>query len=125
MRAWPTPPRSIWASPSSQKAGGGRWAPAWWSPARPAATPSGSSPPTRSPTGKLNFNPVEDLTHISRYGAYLYGLVVRSDSPWKTIQEFIQYSKQNPKKISFGSPDVGTPPHLAMEELAILAGGVQ
>lgn len=85
---------------------------------------------TASPTiayhmGKLNFNPVEDLTHISRYGAYLYGLVVRSDSPWKTIQEFIQYSKQNPQKVSFGSPGMGTPPHLAMEELAILAGGVQ
>src|SRR5512137_2314098 len=45
---------------------------------------------TASPTiayhmGKLNFNPVEDLTHISRYGVYLYGLVVRSDSPWQTI----------------------------------------
>jgi len=85
---------------------------------------------TASPTiayhmGKLNFNPVEDLTPISRYGTYLYGLVVRSDSPWQTIQEFIQYSKQNPQKVSFGSPGVGTPPHLAMEELAILAGGVQ
>jgi len=85
---------------------------------------------TASPTiayhmGKLNFNPVEDLTHISRYGVYLYGLVVRSDSPWQTIQEFIRYSKQNPQKVSFGSPGVGTPPHLAMEELAILAGGVQ
>jgi tripartite-type tricarboxylate transporter receptor subunit TctC len=85
---------------------------------------------TASPTiayhmGKLNFNPVEDLTHVTRYGAYLYGLVVRSDSPWKTIQEFIQYSKENPQKVSFGSPGVGTPPHLAMEELAILAGGIQ
>jgi tripartite-type tricarboxylate transporter receptor subunit TctC len=85
---------------------------------------------TASPTiayhmGKLNFNPVEDLTPITRYGAYLYGLVVRADSPWQTIQDFIQYSKQNPQKVSFGSPGVGTPPHLAMEELAILAGGVQ
>jgi len=43
---------------------------------------------TASPTiayhmGKLNFNPVEDLTPIVRYGVYLYGLVVRSDSPWQ------------------------------------------
>lgn len=85
---------------------------------------------TASPTiayhmGKLNFNPVEELTHIVRYGAYLYGLVVRSDSSWRTIQEFIQYSAQNPQKISYGSPGVGTPPHLAMEELATLAGGIQ
>ena len=85
---------------------------------------------TASPTiayhmGKLNFNPVEELTHIARYGLYLYGLVVRSDSPWRTIQEFIQYTGQNPQKVSYGSPGVGTPPHLAMEELAILAGGIQ
>jgi len=85
---------------------------------------------TASPTiayhmGKLNFNPVEDLTPIVRYGVYLYGLVVRSDSPWQTVQEFIQYSRQNPQKVSFGSPGVGTPPHLAMEELAVLAGGIQ
>jgi tripartite-type tricarboxylate transporter receptor subunit TctC len=85
---------------------------------------------TASPTiayhmGKLNFNPVEDLTPIARYGVYLYGLVVRADSPWQTIQEFIHYSRQNPQKVSFGSPGVGTPSHLAMEELAVLAGGVQ
>ena len=85
---------------------------------------------TASPTiayhmGKLNFNPVEDLTSIARYGVYLYGLVVRADSPWQTIQEFIQYSKHNPQKVSFGSPGVGTPPHLAMEELAVLTGGIQ
>jgi tripartite-type tricarboxylate transporter receptor subunit TctC len=85
---------------------------------------------TASPTiayhmGKLNFSPMEDLSHVVRYGVYLYGLVVRADSPWQTIQEFIQYSKQNPQKVSFGSPGVGTPPHLAMEELAVLTGGIQ
>jgi tripartite-type tricarboxylate transporter receptor subunit TctC len=56
---------------------------------------------------------------------YLFGLVVQTGSQWKTMQEFIQNSKQNPQKISYGSPGVGTPPHLAMEELASLAGGVQ
>jgi tripartite-type tricarboxylate transporter receptor subunit TctC len=75
--------------------------------------------------GKLNFNPVEDLTHIMRWAGYLFGLVVQTDSQWKTIQEFIQYAKQNPQKASYGSPGMGTPPHLAMEELAALAGGIQ
>jgi tripartite-type tricarboxylate transporter receptor subunit TctC len=84
-----------------------------------------SSPTIAYHMGKLNFNPIDDLTHIMRWGGYLFGLVVQTGSQWKTMQEFIQNSKQNPQKISYGSPGVGTPPHLAMEELASLAGGVQ
>jgi len=84
-----------------------------------------SSPTIAYHMGKLNFNPIDDLTHIMRWGGYLFGLVVQTGSQWKTMQEFIQYSKQNPQKISYGSPGVGTPPHLAMEELASLAGGIQ
>ena len=84
-----------------------------------------SSPTIAYHMGKLNFNPVGDLTHILRWGGYLFGLVVQTDSQWKTIQEFIQYAKQNPQKVSYGSPGMGTPPHLAIEELAALAGGIQ
>jgi tripartite-type tricarboxylate transporter receptor subunit TctC len=84
-----------------------------------------SSPTIAYHMGKLNFHPVNDLTHIMRWAGYLFGLVVQTESKWKTIQEFIQYAKQNPQKVSFGSPGVGTPPHLAMEELASLAGGIQ
>jgi tripartite-type tricarboxylate transporter receptor subunit TctC len=82
---------------------------------------------TSSPTiaylmGKLNFNPIEDVTHIMRWGANPFGLPVRSDSQWKTIQDLLQYAKQNPKKVTYGSPGVGTPPNLAMEELGLAAG---
>jgi len=84
-----------------------------------------SSPTIAYHMGKLSFHPVDDLTHIMRWGGYLFGLVVQTDSQWKTIQEFIQYAKQNPQKVSYGSPGMGTPPHLAIEELAALAGGIQ
>ncbi len=72
--------------------------------------------------GKLNFNPLEDSTPIIRYTSYVFGLVVRADAPWKTIQELVQYAKQNPQKVSYGSPGVGTNPHLALEDLSILTG---
>jgi len=75
--------------------------------------------------GKLGFNPVEDVTHIMRWGGYLFGVMVRGDAPWKTIQEFIQDSRQNPQKITYTSVGMGTSPHLAMEELALAAGSVQ
>jgi tripartite-type tricarboxylate transporter receptor subunit TctC len=72
--------------------------------------------------GKLNFNPLEDSTPIIRYTTYVFGMVVRSDAPWKTIQEFVKYAKENPQKVTYGTPGVGTNPHLAMEELSIIAG---
>jgi tripartite-type tricarboxylate transporter receptor subunit TctC len=75
--------------------------------------------------GKLSFNPVEDVTHIMRWGGYLFGIMVRADAPWKTIQEFIQDSRQTPQKIIYTSVGVGTSPHLAMEELALAAGNIQ
>ena len=81
-----------------------------------------SSPAMAFHMGKLNFHPLNDLTPIMRWGNYLFGITVRSDAQWKTMKELIQYVKQNPDKVSYGSPGVGTPPHLAMEELSMVAG---
>jgi tripartite-type tricarboxylate transporter receptor subunit TctC len=81
-----------------------------------------SSPAMAFHMGKLNFHPISDLTPIMRWGNYLFGITVRSDAPWKTIQELIKYVKQNPDKVNYGSPGVGTPPHLAIEELSMVAG---
>ena len=72
--------------------------------------------------GKLNFNPLTDQTNIIRYTSYVFGMVVRSDSPWKTIQEFVKYARENPEKVTYGTPGVGTNPHLAMEDLSMMTG---
>jgi tripartite-type tricarboxylate transporter receptor subunit TctC len=82
---------------------------------------------TGSPTiafhmGKLSFHPLNDLTPIMRWGNYLFGMPVRADAQWKTIKELFQYAKQNPDKVSYGSPGMGTPTHLAMEELSLVSG---
>jgi tripartite-type tricarboxylate transporter receptor subunit TctC len=75
--------------------------------------------------GKLRFNPTDEVTHIMRWGGYLFGIMVHADARWKTIQEFIQYSRENPQQVTYTSVGVGTSPHLAMEELAMAAGNVQ
>ncbi len=81
-----------------------------------------SSPTMAYHMGKFSFSPVDGLTHVIRWSNYLFGIVVRADAPWKTMQELMQYIKQNPKKLTYGTPGVGTPPHLAMEELSMVAG---
>ena len=49
-------------------------------------------------------------------------LVVNSKLPVHSVKELVAFIKQNPGKISYGSPGVGTGLHLAMEELRRQAG---
>jgi len=68
---------------------------------------------------KVPYDSVQDFTPIMQYGVYLYGLVVKPESPWKTFKEFIEYAKANPGKIRYSTAGAGTPQHLVMERLAL------
>jgi len=68
---------------------------------------------------EVPYDTAKDFSPIMQYGVYLYGLVVRSDSPWKTFNEFIEYAKANPGKILYSTAGPGTPQHLVMERLAM------
>jgi len=49
---------------------------------------------------------------VCRIGFTSMPIVVRSDSPWKTFQEFISYAKKNPGKIKVGNAGTGSATHL-------------
>ena len=49
-------------------------------------------------------------------------LVANLNAPLKNLDELIAYARQNPGKISYGTPGVGTPQHLAVELLGSMAG---
>lgn len=68
---------------------------------------------------KVPYDSAKDFTPIIQYAVYLYGLVVKSDSPWKTFKEFIDYAKANPGKIRYSTAGPGSPQHLVMERLAL------
>jgi tripartite-type tricarboxylate transporter receptor subunit TctC len=51
---------------------------------------------TRPHLLKVAFNPLTDFTLILQYGLYVGGLCVLSESPIKTIDEFIAYAKDHP-----------------------------
>lgn len=67
---------------------------------------------------KVAWHPINDFTFILGVSGYTFGLTVRSDSPYKTFNEYIEAARKQPGKVDYGSTGVGTSPHLLMEELA-------
>jgi tripartite-type tricarboxylate transporter receptor subunit TctC len=68
---------------------------------------------------KVPFKPLKSFTPIIAYAVGTHtALLVKSDSPWKTFNEFIDYAKKNPSKIKYSSAGVGTSVHVAMEVIA-------
>jgi tripartite-type tricarboxylate transporter receptor subunit TctC len=61
------------------------------------------------------FNPVNDFAPVTMaaYGSLM--LVAHPKLGVKNVREFISVAKSKPGSISFGSPGVGTPHHMAME----------
>jgi tripartite-type tricarboxylate transporter receptor subunit TctC len=64
------------------------------------------------------YDPLKDFTFIMQYGLYQYGIVVRADSPWKTLEELLDYAQKNPNKIKYATSGLGSGQHLVMEYLA-------
>jgi len=60
----------------------------------------------------------EDFTPIMQFGKPAVGLVVRSDAPYKTLREFVEYAKKNPGKISYSGTGKGTPKQVVMDFIA-------
>jgi len=68
------------------------------------------------------YNPLKDFEYIMGYAKYLYGTSVRSDSPFKTLKDLVQYAEANPGKIKYGVQGLSIPNHFAMVYLSKMAG---
>jgi tripartite-type tricarboxylate transporter receptor subunit TctC len=72
---------------------------------------------------KLAFDPYKDFSPISLSGRFALVLLVNSDKlKVKSVQELVAAAKQNPGGITYGTPGLGSPFHLATELLAQSAG---
>ena len=70
----------------------------------------------------LPFDPLKDLAPISTTLSMPSIFFVNNDLPVKSIADLIAYAKANPGKLSYGTPGVGTPQHVAGELFCHLAG---
>ncbi|HUL91322.1 MAG TPA: tripartite tricarboxylate transporter substrate binding protein [Burkholderiales bacterium] len=70
----------------------------------------------------LVFDPLSDLTPVFNVAEAPHILVVPAVLPVKDLAGFIAYAKANPGKVYYGSAGTGSPPHLAADQFARLAG---
>lgn len=59
-------------------------------------------------TQKVPFGP-NDLVPIANYMEFKSGLIVKGDSPWKTLNDLLDFGKKNPDKLRWGHPSRGSP----------------
>jgi tripartite-type tricarboxylate transporter receptor subunit TctC len=69
----------------------------------------------------VNYDPIADFAPVTLIGTYGNLLVVPNSSPARSLPEFIARAKASPG-ITFGSPGIGTTPHLAGELFKRRAG---
>jgi tripartite-type tricarboxylate transporter receptor subunit TctC len=72
--------------------------------------------------GKMNFDPAKDFVPVAGIGRIDIFMVTRTDQPYTNFQEFLQYAKANPGKLSYSSAGNGTSPHIAGEMLKAMTG---
>jgi tripartite-type tricarboxylate transporter receptor subunit TctC len=71
---------------------------------------------------KVNYDPIKDFAPITIAATAPNVLVVNPQVPAKTLAEFVALAKKKPGELTYGTPGVGTSPHMSMELLKSMAG---
>jgi tripartite-type tricarboxylate transporter receptor subunit TctC len=54
-------------------------------------------------------------------GAHV-GLMVKADSPWKTLKDLVEHARKNPGAVTYGSSGAGMAMHIVMEYIGLKEG---
>ncbi len=71
---------------------------------------------------RMPFDPLKDLVPVALVAEQPVVMVVRADSPWKTLADAVAAAKAQPATVKQGLAGTGTVGHLAGEMLAFKAG---
>ncbi len=70
----------------------------------------------------VHYDPAKDLESLGLHFFLPQSITVRSDAPWKTFQEFIDYAKANPGKVRVSTTGIGSSPHFIVEMIQSMTG---
>jgi tripartite-type tricarboxylate transporter receptor subunit TctC len=71
---------------------------------------------------KLAYQPLKDLVPVALYSSSPFFLVVRADSPIKSVKDLIDAAKAKPNGFNYGSSGPGSMHHLSTELFQSLTG---
>jgi len=97
---------------------------------RLVAAPADGGTLLMSPSDSLTARPIFAKSPIHHDQLVLIGnaarsngfLMVRQDSPWRGLPDFIEAARRAPGRYTYGTPGAGGVPHIMMEELSRVAG---
>ena len=70
----------------------------------------------------LPYDPLRDFEGVSMVITYPFVVIVKAESPMRTIADLIATAKKNPGKLNYGSVGIGSVFHLAAELFNVMAG---
>ena len=70
----------------------------------------------------IPYDPENDFVPVSPIYRAPFFIVVSATGPYRTFQDLIAAATANPQRITYGTPYVGSPPHLGGAMLAYLTG---
>ena len=78
---------------------------------------------TQSATdAKLPYDLLRDYAFAGMVSLFAFLVLVKADSPFKTLRDTIDFAKRNPGKLTFATPGIRTTQHLTGELINAMAG---
>jgi tripartite-type tricarboxylate transporter receptor subunit TctC len=70
---------------------------------------------------KMPYDAARDFVGVTLIGSVANAVIVPANSPFKTLQDLIDYGRANPGKLSFSSAGNGTSQHMSGEMFKLMA----
>jgi|MudIll2142460700_1097286.scaffolds.fasta_scaffold137556_2 tripartite-type tricarboxylate transporter receptor subunit TctC len=70
----------------------------------------------------VHYDPTKDVESLGLHFFLPQTITVRSDAPWKTFPELVDYAKKNPGKVRVSTTGVGSSPHFILEMIQAMTG---
>jgi len=70
----------------------------------------------------LGYDPLKDFTPVTKMASAPLLVLVRADSPARTMADLVELARRKPGGVSFGSFGIGSPSHLIGESINRMAG---
>ena len=67
---------------------------------------------------KLPYDPVKDIKYIMQFVELNFPILVKGDAPFKNLKELVDYGRQNPGKLIYGTNAPNSISNLIVEQIA-------